>query len=162
LVEEAQFPLGDPAEPASGRLVRAMEDEIEELYADRPGSIHSVGASVDEMSPPDGAFVLVVVDREQVGCGGLKRLDEETCEIKRMYLRPEARGKGLSRGLLETLEARAVELGYSRARLDSGDRQPAAIRLYEGAGYERIPDYNGNTAATVWFERVLPGAGDRV
>jgi GNAT superfamily N-acetyltransferase len=132
-----------------------MEDEIEELYADRPGSIHSVGASVEEMSPPEGAFVLVEAGGELVGCGGLKRLDEGTCEIKRMYLRPEARGGGLSRGLLDALEARALELGYLRARLDSGDRQPAAIRLYEGAGYERIPDYNGNTAATVWFEKRL-------
>jgi GNAT superfamily N-acetyltransferase len=154
-VEEAQFRLGDPAEPVSGELVRAMEDEIEELYADRPGSIHSVGASVEEMSPPGGAFVLVELGGELVGCGGLKRLEEQTCEIKRMYLRPEARGGGLSRGLLDALEARALELGYLRARLDSGDRQPAAIRLYEGAGYERIPDYNGNTAATVWFEKRL-------
>jgi len=132
-----------------------MEEEIEALYADRPGSIHAVSASPSEMSPPGGGFVLVDVDGRAAGCGGLKGLDGETCEIKRMYLGPEARGRGLGSLLVGALEERGRALGYSRARLDTGDRQPAAIRLYKGAGYHSIPDYNGNTAATLWFEKDL-------
>lgn len=145
----------DPGTTEAAALVSATEAEIEELYGDRPGSIHSVGARPAEMSPPAGAFVLVLVEGEPVGCGGLKRLDEGTCEIKRMYLLPRVRGRGLARELLEALERRARELGYSRARLDTGDRQPAAKRLYEGAGYRPIPDYNANSMASYWYEKAL-------
>ena len=55
----------------------------------------------------------------------------------------------------QALEARARELGYIRARLDTGDRQPAAARLYDDVGYRRIADYNGNRLARLWFEREL-------
>ena len=66
--------------------------------------------------------------------------------------RPAARAR---RALLEALEQRARELGYAIARLDTGDRQPAARRLYEGAGYRRIPAYNDNDLATYWYEKEL-------
>ena len=135
--------------------MRAMEREIDELYADRPGSIRDIGASPAEMRAPDGGFVLVRADGEPIGGGGFKRLDEHTCEIKRMYLVPRVRGRGLARPLLAALEDCARERGYVRARLDTADRQPAAKRLYEGAGYRPIPDYNANPLATFWFEKEL-------
>ena len=146
---------GDPSDPSSLALVQAMEDEIDELYHDRSGSVRSVTAEPDEMRPPDGDFLVVVHEGRPVGCGGLKRLDDDVGEIKRMYVAPDARGKGLSRMLLEALEDRARELGFTIARLDTGDRQPAAQRLYEGAGYRRIPRYNENDVATRWYERSL-------
>ena len=145
----------DPAADASQKLVKAMEAEIEATYADDGGSIHSVGASPQAMTPPDGDFLVVYDGTRPIGCGGLKRLDERTCEIKRMYVLPEMRGKGLSGRLLEALEARAIELGFTRSRLDTGVRQLAAKHLYERAGYVEIPDYNGNTQASYWFEREL-------
>ena len=146
---------GDPSDPSSLALVQAMEDEIDELYHDRSGSVRSVTAEPDEMRPPDGDFLVVVHEGRPVGCGGLKRLDDDVGEIKRMYVAPDARGRGLSRMLLEALEDRARELGFTIARLDTGDRQPAAQRLYEGAGYRRIPRYNENDVATRWYERSL-------
>jgi GNAT superfamily N-acetyltransferase len=72
-----------------------------------------------------------------------------------MYLEPEWRSRGLSGQLLTALEDRARGLGYTRARLDTGDRQPSAKRLYEGAGYRQIDDYNDNRVARFWFEREL-------
>ena len=147
--------LGDPATAESRDLVAAMEQEIEELYADRGGSIHSVSAEPEAMTPPAGAFVLVLAGERAVGCGGFKRLNEQTCEIKRMYLRPEVRGLGLSGRLLAALEERAAAAGYIRVRLDTGDRQPAAMHLYATREYREIADYNGNTAATHWFEKEL-------
>jgi GNAT superfamily N-acetyltransferase len=146
----------DPAmEPGAG-LLAAMEAEIEALYTDRTGSMRiDSAAPTEEMSPPHGAFLLICLDGEPVACGGLKRLDDETVEIKRMYVVPPSRGQGLSRVLLEALEERARDLGYARVRLDTGDRQPAAAALYEHAGYRRIPDYNGNRLARFWFERHL-------
>ncbi len=156
--EAFEIRLGDPAAPESRDLVGAMEREIEELYADRPGSIHSVPADPEAMTPPAGTFVLVHAGDRPVGCGGFKRLDAETCEIKRMYLRPEVRGLGLSGRLLAALEERAAAAGYMRVRLDTGDRQPAAMHLYARSGYREIEDYNGNTAATHWFEKELAPA----
>ncbi len=152
----AEFLLADPAAPPSRELMRAMEEEIERLYGDRPGSIHSVPAPVELMRPPAGAFLHVVVDGDPAGCGGVKPLGEGTCEIKRMYLRPAVRGRGLSAGLLAALERKATELGYARVRLDTGDRQEAAMHLYRSRGYREIPDYNRNTQATHWFEKELP------
>lgn len=136
-------------------MVEAMEREVEGLYRDRRGSIHSVRSSPEAMSPPHGAFLELVEGGRALACGGLKRFDDQSCEIKRMYVIPEARGRGLSGLLLEALESRARDLGYSVARLDTGDRQLAAIRLYEGAGYRRIPKYNENDLATLWYEKRL-------
>jgi GNAT superfamily N-acetyltransferase len=146
----------DPAGQPGAGLLAAMEAEVEALYADRTGSMRvDSAAPAAEMRPPAGAFVLMRIAGEPVACGGLKRLDDNTAEIKRMYVVPRVRGQGLSRLLLEDLEERARELGYSRARLDTGDRQPAAAALYDDAGYRRIPDYNGNRLARLWFEREL-------
>lgn len=152
---ELQFLAVDAASDEAVALVAAMRSEIDELYSDRPRSINSVSATPAEMSAPHGAFLLVVAAGRTVGCGGLKRLGSDTCEIKRMYLLPECRGWGLSAPLLEALEQQARELGYRLARLDTGDRQAAAKRLYEGAGYRPIADYNGNTVARFWFEKEL-------
>ena len=76
-------------------------------------------------------------------------------EIKRMYVVPEARGRGLGRRLLEALEETARELGYARIRLDTGARQPHARAMYEAAGYHPIENYNGNAQASFWGEKVL-------
>ena len=146
----------DPEGEAGAGLLAAMEAEVEALYADRTGSMRvDSAAPAAEMRSPAGAFVLMRVAGEPVACGGLKRLDDETAEIKRMYIVPGFRGQGLSRVLLDALEERARELGYVRVRLDTGDRQPAAAALYGAAGYRRIPDYNGNRLARFWFERKL-------
>jgi GNAT superfamily N-acetyltransferase len=153
--QDFEVALSDPHAPEALALVGAMEQEIEETYADRSGSVHTVGATPEEMSPPDGAFVIIRSEGRAVGGGGLKRLDAEACEIKRMYLVPQVRGQGLSRVLLTALEDRARELGYSIARLDTADRQVAAQRLYEGAGYRSIPKYNANDLATLWYEKEL-------
>ncbi len=92
--------------------------------------------------PPDGVFLVLRDDDGQaVGCGGIARFDAARGEVKRMYVVPEARGRGLGRRLLEELEAQARTLGYTSVVLETGDRQPEAIRLYESSGYERIPCY---------------------
>jgi GNAT superfamily N-acetyltransferase len=108
-----------------------------------------------EVAPPVGAWVVAYLGGRAVGCGGIKRLDHAAAELKRIYLRESARGHGLGRRVLEELERHARELGYERLRLDTGDRQPAALALFRSAGYVDIPDYNGNTWATYWMEKRL-------
>jgi GNAT superfamily N-acetyltransferase len=92
--------------------------------------------------PPDGVFLLLRDDDGRaLGCGGVCRFDETRAELKRMYVVPEGRGRGLGRRLLEELELAASALGYRGVVLETGERQPEAIGLYASAGYEPIPCY---------------------
>jgi GNAT superfamily N-acetyltransferase len=128
-----------------------------EVAARYPGWSPASGstASEAEMSPPWGRFLVAYVDGSPTGCGTLRRFDDGTGEIKRMYVRPAARGRGVARRILADLEAAARELGYARVVLDTGDRMPEAQALYRSAGYREIADYNGNPWAAVWFEKRL-------
>ena len=91
---------------------------------------------------PHGVFLVMRDDDDRaVGCGGIARFDDTRGEVKRMYVAPEARGRGLGRRLLEELEGEARRLGYARVVLETGDRQQEAVGLYESTGYERIPCY---------------------
>jgi GNAT superfamily N-acetyltransferase len=141
------------SEPATA-LVAAMVDEVSELYGriDVPGAPSATPA---DFGPPGGVFVLIYDDGEAVAGGGVKRLDDEACEIKRMYVVPAARGRGLATLLLKALEDEARALGYGIARLDTGPQQPAAQAMYERAGYEPIHNFNANPFASFWGEKRL-------
>ena len=80
-------------------------------------------------------------DGTAIGCGGIARFDETRGEVKRMYVVPGARGRGLGRALLDELESAARRLGYTSVVLETGDRQAQAVGLYESSGYVRIPCY---------------------
>jgi GNAT superfamily N-acetyltransferase len=140
--------------PPATDLVEAMVQDVSRLYGriDVPGAPTATPA---DMSPPGGGFVVVVEDGVAVAGGGVKRLDDTACEIKRMYVVPEARGRGLGKVLLEGLEAEARRLGYRVARLDTGPQQPDAQRMYERAGYAPIENFNANPFASFWGEKVL-------
>jgi len=117
----------------------------------------SVGptAKPEEFEAPHGGFFVVYLGQTPVACGGFKRLDDRTAEVKRMYVAPPERGKGIARRMLDRLEEEARRAGYRFIRLDTGDRQPEALSLYRSAGYGEIPDYNQNPAASYWFEKPL-------
>ncbi|MFB4283024.1 GNAT family N-acetyltransferase [Nonomuraea sp. MTCD27] len=89
----------------------------------------------------DARFLVAVIDRLAVGCGAVQPAEGTTGELKRMYVAPGHRGRGIARSLLKALEGLAVEMGYDRLRLATGVRQPEAIALYESAGYERTAPY---------------------
>ena len=110
--------------------------------------------------PPDGVFVVLRDDGGRaIGCGGVARFDDVRGEVKRMYVVPEARGRGLGRRLLDELEAHARALGYARLVLETGDRQPEALGLYASSGFERIPCYPPYDARelSLCFEKRLEG-----
>jgi GNAT superfamily N-acetyltransferase len=143
------------AEPAA-TLAQGMRDEIAALYdglaLDGPAMPKGGPA---ELGPPGGTFVVGYEDGLPVCCGGLKRLPDGACEIKRMFVVEKSRGRGVARALLEELERRARDMGYEIARLDTGPRQMRAQRMYERAGYVPIGNFNANPVATFFGEKRL-------
>jgi ribosomal protein S18 acetylase RimI-like enzyme len=102
---------------------------------------------------PDGyeAVLLARRDGEIVGCVALKRLPDGACEMKRLYVRPTARGAGTGRELVEAAIARARELGYRVMRLDTLPEMDAARALYLSLGFRPIERYNDNPVVGVLF-----------
>jgi GNAT superfamily N-acetyltransferase len=151
-----EFTDGQVDSGAGGTLAQAMRDEIDVIYDGLELDGDTMPrAGKAELSPPGGAFLVGWRDGEPVCCGGVKRLDDTICEIKKMYVAPAARGSGVARKLLHALEAKARELGYEIARLDTGPKQTNAQGLYESEGYASIEDFNGNPVAVFWGEKPL-------
>jgi GNAT superfamily N-acetyltransferase len=147
-------PFGAPDVQA---LCLAQQREMQGIYGEA-----DIGPTREApmFVPPDGVFlVLREDDGSAIGCGGIARFDETRGELKRMYVVPEARGRGLGRRLLEELESHARALGYTSVVLETGDRQPEAIGLYESAGFARIPCYPpyDTRALSLCFEKRLEG-----
>ena len=142
-------------EPDVFALVVAQQAEMRGLYEGEA----DIGPARDAQmfEPPAGAFLAVRIDGRPVGCGGVTRFDETRAELKRMYVAPDARGLGLGRRLLDALEDEARRLGYVAVVLETGDRQPEALGLYESTGYERIPCYGAyaGRALSRCFEKKL-------
>jgi GNAT superfamily N-acetyltransferase len=142
------------AEPAR----RLMSDYLDELGVRQAGSFDRaryVDVDPAEFEPPAGVLLIAYDDEQPVACGGVRVLAPGLAEIKRMYVAPSARGRGMGRTLLGALEAAAVELGCDRARLDTAASFTEAVALYRSAGYTDIAAYNSNPHATVWMERRL-------
>lgn len=150
-----QFRPVDASQPPASDLVAAMVEEMVPLYGriDVPGA---PTASATDFSPPGGIFVVGYDDDGTPVCGGgVKRLDDEACEIKRMYVVPAARGRRLGLELLFALEDAARSLGYRIVRLDTGAKQPHAIRMYRENGYRDVGNFNANPFASYWGEKRL-------
>ena len=142
-------------EPPAADLIEAMVAEGLQVYGSRLDAAGAPTATAEQLSPPGGTFVVVFEDGRPVAGGGIKRLGDEVGEIKRMYVVPEARSRGLARVLLGALEDAARDLGYARVRLDTGPRQPHARALYESTGYHAVAPYNDNPFASYWGEKKL-------
>jgi putative acetyltransferase len=144
----------DPRESVATTLIAALTQEMARLYPDEDGSGNFTPADV---LVPRSAFLVGMWSGQPVACGAYRPMSSDIAEIKRMYLEPDYRGRGLARRILQELESRARLDGYLLARLETGILQPAAIRLYERAGYHRIESYGiyeGNPRS-VCFEKGL-------
>ena len=118
----------------------------------------SGGVTTEQLRAPHGAWLVGWRGDEAVACGGVRLLSPAVAEVKRMYVDPSARGVGLARRLVARLEAEAVALGATVARLDTGRDMAAAVALYRSSGYRDVADYNGNPDAGWWFEKDLRAA----
>jgi GNAT superfamily N-acetyltransferase len=108
-----------------------------------------------ELAPPTGIWIVAHLDGLPVGCGGLQALDNDTAEIRRIFLHESARGRGIGRALLTQLEQHARTLRYRRVRLTTGDRQPEALQLFQTAGYHEIPPFTQGVFTHHWLEKTL-------
>ncbi|HMB64842.1 MAG TPA: GNAT family N-acetyltransferase [Eudoraea sp.] len=117
-------------------LVASLDAELSE----RDGADH---AFYDQFNKIEGLKYTVVLYDDLIpeGCGAIKAFSPKTMEIKRMFVRPNNRGKGFASRILAALEEWAVELQCKRCILETGKRQPEAIQLYQNRGYQRIPNY---------------------
>jgi GNAT superfamily N-acetyltransferase len=147
----------EPIDPRSAEAESMYDEYHAEIvatfgYDDTRGG----ASSADDFIEPDGCL-LAVRDESgtAVGCGGVRLLDHETAEIKRMFLRPSMRGRGAGWKLMQSLEAKAVELGATRGVLDTNETLTSALALYRAAGWQEVPAYNDNLEATHWFSKDL-------
>ncbi len=142
----------DPRSETAATLVADLCAELSRRYHRPPSPF-----TMDEAADPRAGFVVARRDGEPVGCGALRRIDETTAEVKRMYVAPAARRRGLARRILDALERLAHGHSYARVILETGTRQPEALALYESSGYRRTENYGryvGNPEA-VCFEKRL-------
>jgi GNAT superfamily N-acetyltransferase len=128
-------------DPASKRLRDAQQAELKDLYGEDDIGHEMTG---DEIA----VMVLVHVDDEPVACGAVRDLGDGVGELKRMFVTPAARGRGLSRQVVAELERLALERGFHRLVLETGVLQVAAIGLYLAAGYRSIPNFGEYAAET--------------
>ena len=146
--------LEPPDTDVSRELQRRFFADITSRY---PGWDPDEAPSADpaDLNPPTGAWIVAYLDGEPVGCAGLKSVDAEMVEVRRVFLDESARGRGIGRRLLEELEQHARRLGYKRVRLTTGDRQPEALGLFRAAGYGEVGDFDGYAYAHHWMEKQL-------
>ena len=147
------FRVVDPASAGAQRALGHYFDEIGAAFGFETGTALADAAAA--FVPPEGLFVLSGPDEEPLSCGAVQFLDGDRGEIKRMWVAPAARGRGLAGDLPAHLEGLILASGRHRALLDTNSVLTRAVGLYESRGYDRVADYNGNVDADVWFAKSL-------
>jgi DNA-binding MarR family transcriptional regulator/GNAT superfamily N-acetyltransferase len=145
----------DPASEAARECLQAYYRELGERFERGfdPGA--SISATPRELTPPNGYFLVARLYGEVVGCGALK-CHADHGEIKRMWVAAPARGLGIGRRLLGSLESIARKRGMPRVRLETNESLKEAQALYRSSGYQEVPAFNDEPYAHHWFEKRLP------
>lgn len=153
--DQLQVREAEPDSPEALACLRAYFDEILARVAiAKPEYFPLPDPGADSYRPPQGRFLVAWSDDLPVGCVSLRRLDDRTAEVKRLWVDTSARGQGLSRRLMTAIEAEARSMGYQSLRLDTNSALTEAIALYRASGWTDIPAYT-TPPADVWMEKPL-------
>jgi putative acetyltransferase len=154
------FALRQAASPADLATARALFEEYQAslgfslCFQNFDAELASLPGAY---APPDGRLLLAFAGDGPAGCIALRKIGEEICEMKRLWVRPAFRGTGLGRRLAESLLAEARAIGYRRVRLDTLPSMAAAQALYLSLGFADIPPYNDHPIeGTRFMEAILP------
>ena len=137
------------------RLIAALDEHLAGRYS--PDQRFGPNLKLEHVEAGTGTFVVARTDGRAVGCGALRKLDATTAEVKRMYVDPELRGRGVAKEILDHLEGAARELGVSRLVLETGIYQAEAIALYHRAGFAPIRCWGeyAESLTSVCFEKTI-------
>ena len=141
--------------PDARRLVAALDAHLASRYS--PDQMFGPHLKAEMVAPGVGTFVIARAEGLAIGCGALRRRDATTVEVKRMYVEPSMRGRGVAREILEHLETTARAMSAQRLVLETGIFQDEAIGLYESAGFRLIDcfDEYAGTPTSACFEKLL-------
>jgi GNAT superfamily N-acetyltransferase len=155
------------AVPYEDPVARDLVARVQQEYVDRYGGPDGAVVDPAEFVPPAGLFLVAEVGGRPAGCGAWRRHTEgddlTVAEVKRVYVVPAFRRLGLAQVLVRALEDSAREAGIRSVVLNSGDRQPEALALYEAMGYVPVPGYGiyADAPGAVFLGRELTGREDR-
>lgn len=150
---ELRTSLEDPEGEAGSLLLKRYFDELALRFPQ--GFEGGLDIPPADFKPPRGAFLVAYLRDRAVGCGALRDLSDRAAEIKRMWVDPSVRGRGVARRLLSELENVARQHGCLLVRLDTSAHLKEALALYRSSGYQEIDAYNDNSYAAHWFEKRL-------
>ena len=136
------------------QLLRELSYEIARRYSDL-GDDGSGSFNPKDVLVPRSVFIVARLDGQPVGCGALRPIDSDSAEVKRMYVAERARRLGIARRILTELEHFAAEYDYRVIRLETGNRQPEAVALYEKYGFYRIGPFGKyvENPVSIYFEK---------
>ncbi len=152
---EVELRLERPDSTAARSCLEQYFQELAERFEVGFDPARSNPAGDEDMTPPAGFFIVAWLDGQPVGCGALKVADGITGEIKRMWTSPTARGLGIARKVLRSLEEKARESGLARLHLETNRTLTEAQALYRQEGYREVAPFNSEPYAHHWFEKRL-------
>ena len=165
--EEVDLQVVDPGSDRARAVLRAAMADLASSYHRREATNDEVDAALDQesgddLTPPDGLLVIATdADGTTLGCAGLALLPAPLAEVRKVYVAPNTRGRGLGRRLVEEVERLAVAHGRTRVRLDTRADLVAARRLYARLGYDEVEAFNTGPYAEHWFAKDLPALHDQ-
>jgi putative acetyltransferase len=153
MTAHASVSVESPFSADAAALLEELDHDLQERYPRH--AIH--GVELAKLDGGQGFFVVARLDGQAVGCGAVRVLEPGLGEVKRMFVRPEARRRGVALAVLDKLEAKAREMGIRTLCLETGRRQPEAIALYERQGYRRTPCFGEYVSDpfSVCYEKTL-------
>jgi len=142
-------------------LLHQAAFEAREIYADLFAP--NAPFPANQLTPNRGIYLIAYLDNAPVASGALRPFNETIAEVRRMYVLKNARRFGIARSMLTALEQKAAKLGYETMRLETGNRQNAAMALYESYGFHRIPPFGEyrSDPTSVCFEKSIHTKADQ-